>query len=53
MKKTNVPSTYQSGGKTISKNTQHDLWIITDNTTGKWHSVSYSDEQVVKVYKPD
>lgn len=50
---TTTKHTYQSNGKTISKNVQHGLWIITDNETGKWYSLNCSDEHIRATHKPD
>lgn len=45
---------YQSKGKTISKSMQHqDMWIISDNTTGKFHTLSASQESILTIHPMD
>jgi len=47
-------STYQSKEFTISKSAQHqDMWIVTNNDTGKFHMIAASESVILAIHPKD
>lgn len=51
--KISAPHFYKSNGRSISKNLQHNFWIITIDATGRWWNINCSDEYILQHYPID